>query len=86
MKLFRFTFGDGQDYDLQNAVVMAESAEEARQLLMNDLQRQSTLVPSDREKYRYKGDNGFTYWYTEHNIGDVMEATGPVVYTYGVDG
>lgn len=86
VRLFRFTFGDGRDYDLQMAVVMAESANEARQLLKEDLERQRKLVPPGSGKYGYEGDNGFNWYFTEHEPRGVMEATGPVVYTYGVDG
>jgi hypothetical protein len=96
MKLFAFSFGSGY-YDIQNAVVMAETMEEARALLISDIERQHANAPrrdGGRIDCNWVGENGFSPSY--HSVSRFDEAVnenrhpneivGPVAYLIGVDG
>lgn len=93
-RLFIFNFGTG-NYDTQNAVVLAETPEEARELLVADLSQQGAAKRLAPSRPSPVGERGLQYYY--HNLetlrwhsGELLlpvaEHDGPVVYTYGVDG
>lgn len=97
MKLFRFSFGSGY-YDIQNAVVMAETMEEAEKLLVENIESQLAKAPLGRDgriDCNWTGENGYSPFY--HSVSRMIlasteakeppaEISGPVVYLIGVDG
>lgn len=100
MRLWVFTFGRASDYDKQQAVVLAETEQEARGLLLADMARQEAAWPRDDQGDRLwspeaqaTAERGYSLQFNEGMLADA-EADGnpvwstdePVVYAHGIDG
>lgn len=97
-QMFVFTFGDG-GYDTQHAVVLADSLDEARGLLVADIEAQTAAAPRwphDPETINpnWMGREGFLpSYHAADRIGQAADAgfppravEGSIVYLIGVDG
>lgn len=89
-KMFICVFDLGS-YEQQNAVVLAETADQARKLLAADIIRQRESAPRDRYgdgiDPNWTGENGFQPWFAPEKLAHVVvtEVNGPVCYTIGAD-
>jgi len=81
--LFVFKFSP-DSYQEQHAVVEADSAAEALELLSDDLSRQGAM----RSRPSFNGANGLHSFYHNAEALDPtpIKVTGHVAYTHGVDG
>lgn len=82
MKLFVFAVGTLDDYDQQNAVVLAGSEEQAKEILRANLAAQ----PKSEADTRSNGYRSFYHGSELNAYRLVAESNTGVVYTYGVDG
>lgn len=89
MKLFVFVFSDIKYYDRQNAVVMAETREQANALLIEAIAAVKQVsweeLPDDLSWVWGAGCECYSGVHVDDVI-EVREVDGPVAFTYGVDG
>lgn len=89
MPLFLFKFNP-ESYEEQSAVVQADSLEQARIILSDELDSRVEMSKEDREKI---GDNYALYYHSRDGYRNAIrhnhfgiEVKSNVVFTYGCDG
>lgn len=85
MKMYVFTFGENAGYNSQQAVVLADSPEEAREKLVAELryQQSSDVRRFGRENFFHTEEALIA---SERERHYVRECDGDIVFTYGIDG